>query len=70
MAQTRSDKITDNVRELPNETRRMLDEASERVTELYETSKEFVNDNQTAVMIGAGFLIGVAGFFLGRSSRD
>jgi len=68
--ETIHDKIQDNVRELPDQTRRILDEASDQIAKYYEVSSEFVRDNQILVLVGAGIALGLTGFFLGRASKS
>jgi len=64
------DKIADNVRELPAETRRILGEASDQISKYYDLSTDFVRENQILVLVGTTLLAGLAGFFLGRSSKN
>lgn len=64
------DHIADNVRELPAETRRILNEASDQIAKYYKLSSEFVRENQMLVLAGASFASLLAGFFLGRAYKN
>lgn len=59
-----------NLKDVSSDAQRMYDDAQERISEFYETSSDFVRENPTASLIGAGIFVGLVGFFLGRFSRS
>jgi hypothetical protein len=64
------DKVRDISSDLSSQSREIMDDASERVTELYEASREFVQDNQIAVYVGLAAAVSIGAFFLGRASKS
>jgi hypothetical protein len=64
------DKVRDISSEFSSQSSQIMNDASERVSELYEASKGFIEENQTAVYIGLGVTVGLLGFFLGRATKS
>lgn len=62
--------IREHLKDISSESQRFIDDAQERAAEIYGLSKDFVRENQTLVMVGAGVAIGLVGFLLGRASKS
>jgi ElaB/YqjD/DUF883 family membrane-anchored ribosome-binding protein len=62
--------LREQVKDISSESQRFFDDAQERAAEIYSLSKDFVRENQTLVMVGAGVTIGLVGFLLGRASKS
>jgi hypothetical protein len=61
--------LRDQLKDVSSDSKRILDDASERAAKIYDISKDFVRENQTSVLIGLGAFCGIIGFFLGRTSK-
>ncbi len=62
--------LRDQIKDISSESQRFFDDAQERAAEIYSLSKDFVRENQTMVMVGAGVAVGLIGFLLGRASKS
>lgn len=62
--------LREHIKDISSESQRFFDDAQERAAEIYGLSKDFVRENETLVMVGAGAAIGLIGFLLGRASKS
>jgi hypothetical protein len=65
-----SSNVSDRIEDLSSQSRRIFGDASERVSDLYDMSSDWVQQNRVVTTIALAAVAGVVGFFIGRGSRS